>query len=74
MADGGVRKTVADWLKLGIQLPPGTSMPPNVDQLSAALRCLLDANGNDLSSRVAFDTLNVDLTGHKADVRGLNEQ
>jgi len=32
-----VRKTVADWLKLGIQLPPGASMPPNVDQLSAAL-------------------------------------
>ena len=30
-------------------------MPP------AALRCLLDANGNDLSSRVAFDTLNEQL-------------
>src|SRR5476649_1638321 len=37
LADGGVRKTVAEWLKLGIQLPPGASMPPNVDQLSAAL-------------------------------------
>lgn len=37
LADGGIRKTVAEWLKLGIQLPPGASMPPNVDQLSAAL-------------------------------------
>ncbi|MFW9080285.1 RNA polymerase-associated protein RapA [Pseudomonas sp. P2757] len=33
-------------LQLGRYLPP------------AALRCLLDANGNDLSSRVAFETLN----------------
>ena len=36
-------------LQLGRYLPP------------AALRCLLDANGNDLSSRVAFDTLNEQL-------------
>ncbi len=33
-------------LQLGRYLPP------------AALRCLLDANGNDLASRVAFETLN----------------
>lgn len=33
-------------LQLGRYLPP------------AALRCLLDANGNDLSPRVAFETLN----------------
>ncbi|KPX86907.1 RNA polymerase-associated protein RapA [Pseudomonas meliae] len=33
-------------LQLGRYLPP------------AALRCLLDANGNDLSSRVSFNTLN----------------
>jgi len=33
-------------LQLGRYLPP------------AALRCLLDANGNDLSARVAFETLN----------------
>ncbi|MNU82099.1 RNA polymerase-associated protein RapA [compost metagenome] len=33
-------------LQLGRYLPP------------AALRCLLDANGNDLSSRVSFETLN----------------
>ncbi|EQM69506.1 RNA polymerase-associated protein RapA [Pseudomonas solani] len=33
-------------LQLGRYLPP------------AALRCLLDANGNDLASKVAFDTLN----------------
>ena len=37
LADGGVRKTVAQWLQLGIQLPPGVSLPANVDQLSAAL-------------------------------------
>lgn len=37
LADGGIRKTVAEWLKLGIQLPPGASMPANVGQLSAAL-------------------------------------
>ena len=33
-------------LQLGRYLPP------------AALRCLLDANGNDLASKVAFETLN----------------
>ena len=33
-------------LQLGRYLPP------------AALRCLLDANGNDLSPRVSFETLN----------------
>lgn len=36
-------------LQLGRYLPP------------AALRCLLDANGNDLSSRVSFETLNEQL-------------
>ena len=36
-------------LQLGRYLPP------------AALRCLLDANGNDLASRVAFETLNEQL-------------
>src|SRR5471032_989491 len=37
LADGSVRKTVGEWLKLGIQVPPGASVPANVDQLSAAL-------------------------------------
>lgn len=37
LADGGIRKTVAEWLKLGIQFAPGASMPANVGQLSAAL-------------------------------------
>ncbi|CRM87573.1 lytic murein transglycosylase [Pseudomonas sp. 22 E 5] len=37
LADGGIRKSVGEWMRLGIQLPPGASMPPNVEQLSAAL-------------------------------------
>ncbi len=37
LADGGIRKTVGEWMSLGIQLPPGASMPPNVEHLSAAL-------------------------------------
>ncbi|KAF1011488.1 MAG: Membrane-bound lytic murein transglycosylase B [Pseudomonas fluorescens] len=37
LADGNVRKPVAEWLRLGIQLPPGASVPANANQLSAAL-------------------------------------
>ena len=37
LADGSTRKTVAEWLQLGIQLPPSVSLPANVEQLSAAL-------------------------------------
>ncbi|MGK9522477.1 lytic murein transglycosylase, partial [Salmonella enterica subsp. enterica] len=37
LADGVVRKPVGEWLKLGLQVPAGASVPPNVETLSAAL-------------------------------------
>ena len=37
LADGSTRKTIAEWLQLGIQLPPSVSLPANAEQLSAAL-------------------------------------
>ncbi|MFO2464585.1 lytic murein transglycosylase [Pseudomonas sp. 15FMM2] len=37
LADGVVRKPVGEWLKLGLQVPPGASVPDNVEHLSAAL-------------------------------------
>ncbi|WP_277591949.1 lytic murein transglycosylase [Pseudomonas chlororaphis] len=37
LADGAIRKPVAEWLRLGMQLPNGASVPASAEQLSAAL-------------------------------------
>lgn len=37
IADGALRKPVAEWLRLGVQLAPGTRIPAGSEQLSAAL-------------------------------------
>ncbi|KAF1010182.1 MAG: Membrane-bound lytic murein transglycosylase B [Pseudomonas fluorescens] len=37
LADGSVRKPVGEWLKLGIQVPAGATVPANVSQLPATL-------------------------------------
>ncbi|MGE7958357.1 lytic murein transglycosylase [Pseudomonas sp. NPDC089530] len=37
LADGAIRKPVAEWLRLGMKLPNGASVPPGSEQLSAAL-------------------------------------
>ncbi|WDH34724.1 lytic murein transglycosylase [Pseudomonas chlororaphis] len=37
LADGAIRKPVAEWLRLGMQLPNGASVPAGAEQLSAAL-------------------------------------
>ncbi|MGY3260325.1 lytic murein transglycosylase [Pseudomonas chlororaphis] len=37
LADGAIRKPVAEWLRLGMQLPNGASVPAGSEQLSAAL-------------------------------------
>ncbi|UVJ43453.1 lytic murein transglycosylase [Pseudomonas sp. LS1212] len=37
LADGSIRKSVAEWLQLGVKLPAGTSLPAGAEQLSAAL-------------------------------------
>nr|WP_319526907.1 lytic murein transglycosylase [Pseudomonas laurentiana] len=45
LADGSQRKTVAEWLKLGLQLPPGAQVPAGSEQLSAALLLPAGARG-----------------------------
>jgi membrane-bound lytic murein transglycosylase B len=37
LADGSIRKTVAEWMQLGLKLPNGASVPAGSEQLSAAL-------------------------------------
>ncbi|WP_433737298.1 lytic murein transglycosylase [Pseudomonas putida] len=37
LADGTIRKSVAEWRQLGISLPNGGQVPPGSEQLSAAL-------------------------------------
>jgi membrane-bound lytic murein transglycosylase B len=37
LADGSIRKTVAEWIQLGLKLPNGASVPAGSEQLSAAL-------------------------------------
>ncbi len=37
LADGTQRKTVAEWLRLGLKLPAGARVPAGSEQLSAAL-------------------------------------
>ncbi|QBF28640.1 lytic murein transglycosylase [Pseudomonas tructae] len=37
LADGSQRKTVAEWLQLGLKLPTGARVPAGSEQLSAAL-------------------------------------
>ena len=37
LADGSQRKTVAEWLRLGLKLPAGNTLPAGSEQLSAAL-------------------------------------
>jgi membrane-bound lytic murein transglycosylase B len=37
LADGSIRKTVAEWMQLGLKLPNGTLVPAGSEQLSAAL-------------------------------------
>ncbi len=37
LADGSIRKTVAEWMQLGLKLPNGASLPAGSEQLSAAL-------------------------------------
>jgi membrane-bound lytic murein transglycosylase B len=37
LADGSIRKTVAEWMQLGLKLPNGASVPVGSEQLSAAL-------------------------------------
>ena len=37
LADGAIRKSVAEWIQLGVKLPNGASVPPGSEQLSAAL-------------------------------------
>ncbi|MNP28559.1 Membrane-bound lytic murein transglycosylase B precursor [compost metagenome] len=37
LADGSQRKTVSEWLQLGLKLPAGVRLPTGSEQLSAAL-------------------------------------
>lgn len=37
LADGSIRKTIAEWMQLGLKLPNGASVPAGSEQLSAAL-------------------------------------
>lgn len=37
LADGSIRKTVTEWMQLGLKLPNGASVPAGSEQLSAAL-------------------------------------
>ena len=37
LADGTIRKSVAEWQQLGVTLPNGAQVPPGSEQLSAAL-------------------------------------
>jgi membrane-bound lytic murein transglycosylase B len=37
LADASTRKTVAEWLQMGLKLPNGSALPANVAQLQAAL-------------------------------------
>ncbi|WP_095145405.1 MULTISPECIES: lytic murein transglycosylase [unclassified Pseudomonas] len=37
LADGAIRKSVAEWTQLGVKLPNGASVPAGSEQLSAAL-------------------------------------
>lgn len=37
MADGAIRKSVAEWLQLGVTLPNGEQIPAGAEHLSAAL-------------------------------------
>ncbi|RON60758.1 lytic murein transglycosylase [Pseudomonas fluorescens] len=37
LADGAIRKSVAEWILLGVKLPNGASVPPGSEQLSATL-------------------------------------
>lgn len=37
LADGALRKPVAEWLRLGLSLPVGTALPAGAENLSAAL-------------------------------------
>ncbi|AZD75827.1 lytic murein transglycosylase [Pseudomonas chlororaphis] len=37
LADGAIRKPVAEWLRQGMKLPNGANVPPGSEQLSAAL-------------------------------------
>src|SRR5471030_573852 len=37
LADGAIRKSVAEWLQLGVTLPNGEQMPAGAEHLSAAL-------------------------------------
>ncbi len=44
-ADGAQRKTVSEWLQMGVQLPTGTRLPEGSQQLSAALLLPAGARG-----------------------------
>ncbi len=37
LADGSIRKSVGEWMQMGLKLPAGTRMPPGAQQLEAAL-------------------------------------
>ncbi|MBK5537329.1 lytic murein transglycosylase [Pseudomonas sp. TH05] len=37
LADGAIRKSVAEWAKLGLKLPNGSNLPAGTEHLSAAL-------------------------------------
>ncbi|MDI2592172.1 lytic murein transglycosylase [Pseudomonas sp. N3-W] len=37
LADGAIRKSVAEWLQMGVTLPDGAQVPSGSEQLSAAL-------------------------------------
>lgn len=45
LADGSQRKSVNEWLQLGVKLPTGTQLPANSSQLSAALLLPAGARG-----------------------------
>lgn len=45
LADGSQRKSVSEWLQLGVKLPTGTQLPANSSQLSAALLLPAGARG-----------------------------
>lgn len=45
LADGSQRKSVSEWLQLGVTLPAGTQLPAGSSQLSAALLLPAGARG-----------------------------
>ena len=45
LADGTQRKTISEWLQLGLKLPAGTRLPDGSNQLSAALLLPAGARG-----------------------------